>query len=456
MKKKHIGLLIGCLIGLIFLLIILKYNGCIGGNKGLNVAVDTVSYRNIIETVDASGKIFPETEIKIKADVSGEIVELPVEEGDSVVKGQLLMKIDPVIYKTQVSQAAAEMDRSRAAMQNAQQMAEQAKAQFDRAQSDFERNKKLYQDKVISSSEFEQLKSDYLAAKASYQAAKANVSGSRFGVDGAQANLTQSRESLNRTVIKAPSSGIISQLLVKNGERVVGTQQMDGTQVLTIADLGKMEVQVDVSETDIPKVAIGDTTLISVDAYRGEKFKGVVSKIAVSSVSLNNSAGGATSLASSGTTDEVTNYTVHILILPGSYRALQQKLGKGKFVFKPGMSAGVEIQTERVNQVLAVPINAVTTRNITSKDSTNVSSETDKNDGLQTVVFVFDQTSGKVHVRAVKTGVQDNETIQILSGLKKGERVVIAPYSAIARVLEDGTSVSPVPKEELYQSEGSD
>lgn len=456
MKKKHIGLLIGCLIGLIFLLIILKYNGCIGGNKGLNVAVDTVSYRNIIETVDASGKIFPETEIKIKADVSGEIVELPVEEGDSVVKGQLLMKIDPVIYKTQVSQAAAEMDRSRAAMQNAQQMAEQAKAQFDRAQSDFERNKKLYQDKVISSSEFEQLKSDYLAAKASYQAAKANVSGSRFGVDGAQANLTQSRESLNRTVIKAPSSGIISQLLVKNGERVVGTQQMDGTQVLTIADLGKMEVQVDVSETDIPKVAIGDTTLISVDAYRGEKFKGVVSKIAVSSVSLNNSAGGATSLASSGTTDEVTNYTVHILILPGSYRALQQKLGEGKFVFKPGMSAGVEIQTERVNQVLAVPINAVTTRNITSKDSTNVSSETDKNDGLQTVVFVFDQTSGKVHVRAVKTGVQDNETIQILSGLKKGERVVIAPYSAIARVLEDGTSVSPVPKEELYQSEGSD
>lgn len=454
MKKKHIGLIIGCLICLVFLLIILKSNGCIGGTKGINVALDTVKERNIVETVDASGKIYPETEVKIKADVSGEIVELPVEEGDSVIKGQLLMKIDPVIYKTEVSQSEAEMDRSQSSVHNAEQMAAQAQAQYDKALSDFNRNQQLYKDKVISSSEFEQFKSTYLAAKAGYNAARANVSGSRFGMEGARAGLNQSRENLNRTVIKAPTSGIISQLLVKNGERVVGTQQMDGSQLMTIADLGKMEVQVEVSENDIPKVNIGDTTTIRVDAYRGETFTGVVSKIAVSSVALNNAAG---SLAASGSADEVTNYTVHILILPASYKKLKQKLGKGKFLFKPGMSAGVAIQTRKASQALAVPINAVTTRSKADKDS--LKQESDTNGGMpnvRTIVFVYDKTTGKVQSRAVKTGVQDNEYIQILSGLKKGEKVVVAPYSAIARLLEDKTAVTPVAKEKLYQSEGED
>lgn len=454
MKKKHIGLIIGCLICLIFLLIILKSNGCIGGNKGINVALDTVNTRNIVETVDASGKIYPETEVKIKADVSGEIVALPVVEGDSVIKGQLLMKIDPVIYKTEVSQSEAEMDRSRSSLQNAKHMADQAKAQYDKAHSDFNRNQQLFKDKVISSSEFEQFKSTYLAAKASYNAAQANVSGSKFGLDGAQAGLSQSRENLNRTIIKSPTSGIISQLLVKNGERVVGTQQMDGSQLMTIADLGKMEVQVDVSENDIPKVNIGDTTTIRVDAYRGATFKGVVSKIAVSSVALNNSAG---NVAVAGSTDEVTNYTVHIFILPSSYSKLKQKLGKGRFLFKPGMSAGVEIQTKKEHQVLAIPINAVTTRNKTSADSTyNKDNNVDNSASIQTIVFVYDKIGKKVKTRVVKTGVQDNEYIQILSGLKKGEQVVVAPYSAIARLLENNATVTPVAKEKLYQSEGDD
>lgn len=453
LNKKRLKLWIGVLAGIILLLIILKAAGCIGGSNSIKVAVEAVAYHDITETVDASGKIYPETEVRIKADVSGEIVELPVLEGDSVVKGQLLMKIDPVIYKTEVSQSEAQMDQARSSLANARQMAAQAEAQYQRAEADYERNQTLFNNKVISASEFGQLKSDYLAAKANYHASKATVSGNKFGVVGAQAGLTQSQENLKRTVITSPTSGIISQLLVKNGERVVGTQQMDGTQVMTIADLGHMEVRVDVSETDITKVNIGDTSEITVDAYRNETFKGVVSKIAVSSVALNSSA--SSSLGSDASiADQVTNYTVHILILPASYEALRRKLGKGTFLFKPGMSASVAIHTKSVHHVLAVPINAVTTRsNENRSDSTVKSNAADE---LQTAVFVYDKVSGKVRLRTVKTGIQNNEYIQILSGIKTKDQVIIAPYSAIARLLENGMSVSTVPKDQLYESESKD
>lgn len=451
MKKKHIGLIIGILISIVFLLIILKSKGCIGGSEGVKVTLDTAAYHDIIETVDASGKIYPETEVKIKADVSGEIVLLPVLEGDSVTKGQLLMKIDPVIYKTEVIQSEAETDRANAAFVNAQQIAAQAKAQYEKKLADFNRNKKLYEGKIISSSEFEQFKSDYLAALAAYNAANANISGSKFGIDAAKASLTQSRENLNKTIITAPTSGIISQLLVKNGERVVGTQQMDGTQLMTIANLGRMEVRVEVSETDIPKVNVGDTTIIHVDAYSNQTFTGIVSKIAVSSVALNSATGNTPDAVN---TDEVTNYTVHILILPQSYKTLSQKIGRGKFVFKPGMSAGVEIQTKRVGHTLAVPINAVTTRSKSGDGIANSNDSVNSEQALNTVVFVYNKITGKVASRVVKTGVQDNTYIQILSGLKKGDQVVVAPYSAIARTLSNNTAVTPVSKEQLYQSEG--
>lgn len=454
-KKKRIGLWVGVLIGIIILLLLLKSNGCIGGAKGIKVVVDSVSTRDIIQTVEASGKIYPETEVLIKADVSGEIVALPVLEGDSVVKGQLLMKIDPVIYTTEVSQAEAQLDKARSGLTNAQQMAAQAKAHYDRALADFQRNQKLYQSKVISASEFEQYKSDYEAAKASYEAAKANISGSRYSVDAAHAAYSQSKENLNRTIIKAPTSGIISQLLVKNGERVVGTQQMDGSLLMTIADLGHMEVRVDVSETEISKVNIGDSCIIRADAFRNHTFKGLVTKIAVSSVALNNSPNGSTGL--SGSTDEVTNYTVHILILPDSYQDIKDKMAKGHYLFKPGMSAGVEIQTQKVSNVLTVPINAVTTRDLSSQDSVkDTTSIKDAKNDMQTVVFLYNSVERKVKTQKVKTGVQDNEYIQILNGLKKGDKVITAPYSAIARILENNSSVMPVDKEKLYQSDGND
>ncbi len=358
--------------------------------------------------------------------MSGEIVELPVLEGDSVVKGQLLIKINPVIYNSAVTQAQASMNQSRAGVNNTRELVVQAKVQMQRAKANFDRNKTLFDQKVISRMEYEQLEADYLGAKANYEAIMANVSGGNYGVAGAEANLTQAMENLRRTTITAPTSGIISQLLVKKGERVVGTAQMDGTQILTIANLGRMEVRVDVSETDITKVNIGDTSLIEVDAYRSRKFKGVVSKISVSSVQLNSVTAAAT--AGSGS-DQVTNYTVHILILPESYAGLRTELGKGSFPFKPGMSAGVEIQTRRAANILSVPINAVTTRDYAdSVKKKKAAQEQDLLTGndIRQVVFVYDPKTKEVSLRDVKTGIQNNEYIQVTQGLKKGEQVVVA------------------------------
>jgi HlyD family secretion protein len=445
MKKKTLWRLIGVLAIIIVVMLVLKGAGVIGGTDGVKVAVDTASERTIIQSVSASGKIYPETEVKIKPDVSGEIVELNVQEGDSVIKGQLLIRINPSIYSTEVTQAQASMNQTRAGVSNARELVAQAKALMVRTKANYDRNKELFTNKVISRMEFEQSEADYLSAKASYEASAANVTGGNYGVTGAQASLSRAVENLRRTNITAPTSGIISQLLVKKGERVVGTAQMDGTQIMTIANLGRMEVRVDVSETDITKVSIGDTSLIEVDAYSDRKFKGVVSKISVSSVQMN-----AVS-AATASADQVTNYTVHILILPESYSGLRTELGKGNFPFKPGMSAGVEIQTRRESGILSVPINAVTTRDwADSLKKKKQGSELDAQD-IRQVVFVYDAKTKKVQLRDVKTGIQDNEFIQITSGLKKGDVIVVAPYRTVTQTLEDKTEVKVVPRNQLYE-----
>lgn len=446
MKKKTLWWLIGILAFIILLVMVLKSAGVIGEGVGIKVAVDTATERTITQSVSASGKIYPETEVKIKPDVSGEVVELNIQEGDSVVKGQLLIRINPSIYNSAVTQAEASMNQSRSGVNNARELVAQAKAQMTRAKSNFDRNKELFTNKVISKMEYEQAETDYLSAKANYEATSANVSGNSYAVTGAQANLSQAVENLRRTNITAPTSGIISQLLVKKGERVVGTAQMDGTQIMTIANLGKMEVRVDVSETDITKVSIGDTSLIEVDAYRNRKFKGVVSRISVSSVQMNSVTGAVTASA-----DQVTNYTVHILILPESYSGLRTELGKGNFPFKPGMSAGVEIQTNRESGILSVPINAVTTRDwADSLKKKKQSSEMDVAD-IRQVVFVYDTRTKKVMIRDVKTGIQDNEYIQVTSGLKKGDVIVVAPYGTVTRTLENNSQVKVVPRNQLYE-----
>lgn len=413
-----------------------------GGDDGVQVAVEKAAPHTITETVTASGKIYPETEVKIAPEVSGEIIQLNIEEGDSVKQGQVLVKINPAIYSSMVNQAEASVQQSRAGTMNSREMMAQAQSQYDLAKSTFDRNQKLFKDHVISELEFEQAQASFKSAKATYDAAKASLSGGQYGVQAAEAGLSQSRENLRKTTIVAPTSGVISALNVKKGERVVGTAQMAGTEMLTIADMSRIEVRVDVSETDIAKVKLGDTTVIEADAYRNRKFTGIVSKVAVSSKS--------TGLAQTST-DQVTNYTVHILILPSSYADLAAGLAKGKFPFKPGMSASVEIQTNKAFNILSVPVNAVTTRDWPDsvKNKMRNSSDAGMNE-IRQVVFIYDDKKKQVFIRDVKTGLQDNEYLQVTEGLKDGEQVVIAPYGAIARTLKDKMMVKTVSKDKLF------
>lgn len=440
MKKKTLWWIIGGGLALLVILIIVGKNS---GDDGIKVAIEAAKAHTITETVSGSGKIYPETEVKIAPEVSGEIINLKVQEGDSVHKGDLMVRINPAIYNSMVNQASATVAQTQAQSSNSVEMMAQAKSQYELALSTFSRNKKLYQDKVISAMEFEQAKASYEGAKASYEAAKASSSGGRFGVQGAQAGLSQAQENLRKTTIFAPTSGVISQLNVKLGERVVGTAQMAGTDMLTIADMSRMEVRVEVSETDIAKVKVGDTTTIEADAYRNKKFVGVVSRIDLSS-------GGGNALQQASS-DQVSNYTVRIYVLPSSYAEIAATLGKGKFVFKPGMSASVDIQTRRESNILAVPVNAVSTRDWPdSVKKQHQESGEGGNIEVRQVVFVYNAKTKQVSIRDVTTGIQDNEYIQIKSGLKDGEVVVTAPYGAITRILKEGSAVQIVKKEDLF------
>ncbi len=433
------------IIGVVLLIIIIMVARNSDGDD-TKVAIEKAAPHTITETVTASGKIYPETEVKIAPEVSGEVTLLNIQEGDSVKKGDVLVKINPAIYNSVVNQAEATVEQTRANANNSKEMMAQAQSQFELAQATYNRNKKLYEQKVISELEFEQGVAAFKSAKATLDAAKASTSGGTFGIQVAQAGLTQSRENLLKTTIIAPRAGVISELNVKKGERVVGTAQMAGTDMLTIADMSRIEVRVDVSETDISKVKIGDTTIIDADAYRNRKFKGIVSKVAVSSTKASLSA---------GSTDQVTNYTVHILILPSSYADLTANLSKGKFPFKPGMSSSVEIQTNRQNNILSVPVNAVTTRDWPDSVK-NRNTEVSANDNIRQVVFVYDAKTNQVTMKDVKTALQDNKYLQVTEGLKEGEEVVIAPYGAIARTLRDKTKVKVVDKDKLFESKSKD
>lgn len=428
--------------GILLLLIILIAIGRSRSDDGTRVALEAAAPHTIVETVTASGKIYPEQEVKISPEVSGEVIELRIKEGDSVTSGQLLARINPATYGSMVNQAQASVAQSRATVAAGREQVAQAKAQMEQTRAAYNRNQQLYREKVISAQEFEQSEASYKAAKASYEAAQAQVSGGQFGVEGAAAGLAQAQANLRKTTLFAPVSGTIAALNVKLGERVVGTAQMAGTEMMTIANLGRMEVRVDVSETEIAKVKVGDSVHIEADAYRGRKFEGVVSSVSVSS----KSAGGLT--AAAATTDQVTNYTVRILITsPTAAAAVQQgELPQQPVIFKPGMSASVDILTRRERDVLAVPVNAVTTRDYPD----SIAKKTGTTAKVRQVVFVVDKASGKAALRDVTTGIQDNTYLQITSGLKAGEEVVIAPYSAIARSLKDGTKVTVVKKEALF------
>ena len=415
--------------------------------KGETVEMKKVELRTIYETVSGSGKIYPETEVKISSDVSGEIVELYIEEGDSVVLGQMLAKIDPDTYESFVERAEASLNNARASLATSQAQVESSRAakeqilaQIENARKIYERNKTLHQQKVISDADMEQSLSSLRSLEANLKAAEANIrsaeqasKGAAYSVNSFEASLKESRTNLGRTIIRAPMSGIVSSLYVEAGERVVGTIQMAGTEMMRIANLQSMEVQVEVSENDILRVALGDSTEIEVDAYIDKKFTGVVTEIANSASNTRTSTG--------LNTDQVTNFIVKVRIDPASYAGLMQD-GR-KYPFRPGMSASVEIFTDNASQVVCVPIQAVTTR-VKNKDLKDSAKEED----FKEVVFVV--SGDTVSMVDVETGIQDDEFIHVLTGLDTTQTVVSGPYSAVSKKLESGM---PVKEKKSHQKD---
>lgn len=409
--------------------------------KGEKVTTEEVQRRTIKEMVAASGKVFPVTEVKISSDVSGEIVELFVEEGDSVLLGQLLANIDPDAYQSQVERgvagvnsAKAQLANARSQIENLKAQKEQIEAQLTNAREIHERNEKLRKEGVVSTADYETslanlrgLEANLRSGEASIKAAEQSAQAANFSVQSSEATLRELRTSLRRTAIYAPTNGIISMLNVEKGERVVGTIQMAGTEMMRIADLNDMEVRVDVSENDIPRVSIGDWVEIEVDAYLDRIFTGRVTQIA-------NSA--SNSAVATLTSDQVTNFEVRISISPDSYQDLVSPAKP--YPFRPGMSATVEVNTETIEDVLSIPIQAVTTRERKEEEKNVklVNQRSSPMDDLLEVVFVCEGDT--VRMAEVSTGIQDDTYIQIKSGLDEGAEIVTGPYAAVARKLEEG------------------
>jgi HlyD family secretion protein len=429
-----------------------KQAGLIGKPKTTEVEYTTVKRNDIIERVTASGKVQPEVEVKLSPDVSGEIISLNVAEGDSVVKGQLLLKIRPDNYESLMARAQASVNSNKANYEQTKTMVLQAESRLIQAKANFDRNKKLYNDKVISASDFETFESNYAVAQQDVASAKANVSAALFNIKNAEAGMKDAAENLRKTTIFAPVSGIISLLNVEVGERVVGTSQMAGTEMMRIANLRNMEVRVNVNENDIVRVSIGDTAEIDVDAYNasGRKFRGVVKEIA------NTAAGLASSTATASVSaDAVTEFQVKVKILNESFSDLMGTRAKKSYPFKPGMTASVEIITERKNKVVSVPIAAVTTRSDAAPaQPAEEGADDSKMVKTQAVIkeVVFVEVNGKAEMREVKTGISDFENIEIVSGVKEGDQIISGPYIAVSKNLNAGDLVEKK-KEEVKKDE---
>ena len=452
MNKTLKWIIIGLAI-LIVLLVVLKKTGVIGKDEGIKVTAEKVARRTIVETVNASGKVYPVVEVKLSPDISGEIVALDVAEGDSVKKGQVLAKIYGDIYLTQKDQAEAVVKQQKAQLADAEASIGALEAQLTQAKETFKMQKQLYDEKVISKNEFNTADANYKSAIANLSAARQGIVGSRAGVQSAQAGLQKANKDLRLATLVSPMDGIVSLLSVKKGERVVGSSMMAGTEMMRIADMSKMEVRVDVGENDIPKVRLGDSASIEVDAYNDRKFNGVVTQIASSSN------GASTQSDLSNTTTDVTNYKVYIRLNPGSYQDLLNGPNHKKFPFRPGMSASADIQTKTHVNVLSIPINAVTTREKNDSTKNATANSSNSNDGqavsngddLDIVVFIV-QPDGKVKKQIVKTGIQDINYIELTDGLKEGDDVVTGPYDVVSKTLKEGDKVKVVPKSELFKT----
>lgn len=420
MSKKKIIIIIAIIIALIVGLVILKKVGVIkGSDKSIEVETAKADEITIIETVSATGKIQPEIEVKIASQVSGEIVSLSVKEGQVVKKGDLLVKINPDLYTSGVSRSVSNYAGTKSGLA-------QADASFNEARSNYDRNKALFAKGIIS-------RSDWDKSIASFEMAKASKQTAYFNVQSAQASVKEAKDNLGRTIIFAPASGTISMLNVELGERILGTQQMSGTELMRVANLDNMEVEVSVNENDIVKINIGDETKIEVDAYLKKEFKGIVTNIS-------------NSATSAVTADQVTNFKVKVRILKESY----QDLLIGKPItyspFRPGMTATVDIITTRKEKVIGVPISSVVIKadtlpapkfdQVDEENTNKIKSKIDKK-----LECVFVKSNGKAKIRIVKTGIQDDTNIEIISGLKKGDEIITGPYNTVSKELNSGDKV---------------
>ncbi len=416
--KKRILILVGAAAVIAVLLWINKSRQA----SAYEVETSKAALRTIVQTVAANGKIQPETDIKISADVSGEITELHVEEGDTVEQGQLLAKIWPELYLTAVDRATAGLNSAKVNLSTSEIAVKQAQSRFVQAENDYERNKKLFQDKVISKAEFDAITASYEVAFEELKAARERVQAARFGVQNAQAGLNEAKENLSRTSIYSPAAGVVSRLNIEKGEKVVGTAQMAGTEMMVISNFSQMEVIVEVNENDILSISKGDTARIEVDAYGSRQFAGIVTEIAKSAM---------TGTGMSGTS-EIANFEVKVLILQSSYADLQ-KVSSTPFL--PGLSASVEIETEKRDGVLSLPIECVTTRENEEKGAASLRDE---------VVFI--EEDGKAFVKKVATGIQDSRYIEIVSGVDSSMSVISGPYNILSRSLKDGSPVEVTKK----------
>jgi HlyD family secretion protein len=415
MQKKYIiGLSIIAVVVLIVLASVFK-----GGKKDVEVVTEKLGRRDIIEIVTVTGKIQPKREVKISPDVSGEITEMYVNEGDSVQKGQLLLTINPEIYITTVNQLIANLNNAKASLASAEAQEIRAKNNFTLGKELFNRQEQLYKDKVISLQEFENAKMQFQQQQTEVVVSEKTRMSAIYNVKSLEARLEEGQKTLGRTRITAPQSGIVTQLNSEKGERVVGTAQMAGTEIMRISNLNEMEVEVQINENDIVRVHLNDEADIRVDAYPERVFKGVVTEIA-NSAKFN---------VAQNINEQVTNYTVKILIDALSYTDLISKNRPQPFL--PGMTASADIKTEIRKNVLSVPIAAVTSRNPKDIESTSSSNKT--------WVFVYD--AGKAKAVEIKTGIQDIDYFEVLSGLKEGEEIVTEPGMAIAKTLMDGSKI---------------
>ena len=424
------------------------------GNKPTEVYTETAQIRNIVEVVSATGKIQPETELKISSDVSGEITEMLVKEGDQVKKGTLLCRIRPDLYVSAYDRVNASVNTTKANLKSAQAQLLQAKASLLNSETVYNRNKKLLEQNAISQQDFDALRAQYEGAKANVAALEAGVNASQFTIESSEASLKEANSNLEKTYIYSPVEAIISKLSVEKGERVMGVNGLSGTEIMRLANLNEMEVSVEVNENDIIKVHKNDTAIIEVDAYMDKKFKGIVSEIANSS--------NATGIS----VDQVTNFVVKIRMIRESYAYLINE--RNLIPFRPGMSASVDIQTRRVNKVISIPIQAVTTRNKDSLDTkmdgdegrrVEVKNENEEKESaslkkevkIEEYVFVLDKD--QIKQVQVKTGIQDNDYIEIISGIKQDDVIICGPYSAVSKSLTEKTKVKVVKKEELYKTD---